>query len=200
MSDLTSNLFSMDISWPEKIIRTFAVYLALLLLLRLAGKRELSQVTTAELIVVLLLSNTVQNAIIGNETSLVGGLVGAAILILINKVLVRAQFRKPKLTEFLQGTSVELISNGQPIMDVLRQEAITIEELEAVCREHGVGGISDVQRAVLETNGAISVIPADSGTNAEIMKRLERIEQLLQSITETAKPATAEPRQEPSHP
>lgn len=198
MSDLVSNLFSMDISWPEKLIRTFAVYLALLILLRLAGKRELSQVSTAELIVVLLLSNTVQNAIIGNETSLIGGLVGAGVLVLINKSLVWFGYRRPQFATVLQGTSVDLISSGAPLMKVLDREGITIDELEAACREHGVGGIRDVQRAVLETNGAISVIPSVTGNDTEIMKRLDRIEQLLQTITETAKPATADPRQEPS--
>jgi uncharacterized membrane protein YcaP (DUF421 family) len=200
MSDLVSNLFSMDISWPEKIIRTFAVYFALLILLRLAGKRELSQVTTAELIVILLLSNTVQNAIIGDETSLIGGLAGAAILVLINKGLVRFGYHRPRLARLLTGSSVELISNGKPVMAVLDQQAITIEELEAICRENGVDGIGNVQRAVLEATGAISVIPSVTGNDPEIMKRLERIEQLLQSITESGKPATADPRQEPSQP
>jgi uncharacterized membrane protein YcaP (DUF421 family) len=190
MNDLLSNLFSMDISWLEKIIRTIAVYAALLILLRLAGKRELSQLSTAELIVILLLSNTVQNAIIGDESSLIGGLVGAVILITMNKGLVHLTYRSSRAATLAQGQPVDLIRNGEPIMQTLHDQRITIAELESVCREHGVGEIRQVQRAVLETNGGISVIAAETGNDAALAERLANLEAALESLSKRLEPAT----------
>lgn len=191
MNDLWNNLFVMDISWPEKIIRTVAVYAALLVLLRLAGKRELSQLSTAELIVILLLSNTVQNAIIGDETSLIGGLVGAAVLIAMNKTIIRLNYHIPAVATVSEGQPIDLVRDGVPLMDALANQRITIEELESVCREHGVGDIRQVQRAVFEPNGGISVIPIATGNADALAERLSRIETMLESLGGRNEPVTA---------
>src|SRR4051812_25619558 len=179
MHETYHNLFSMGEPWSEKIIRSVAVYLFLLVIIRLAGKREIGQVSTADLIVVLLLSNTVQNAIIGNETSLVGGLVGATVLILLNKIIVRVGYRFRGFGRLIDGEPVALITDGEIRQEVLRVQEISIDELKAAARDEGVGSLDDVDRATLETSGMISIIPRVTGSDAAIEDRLERIETLL---------------------
>jgi uncharacterized membrane protein YcaP (DUF421 family) len=178
------NLFSMGEPWSEKIFRSVAVYLFLLIIIRLAGKREVGQVSTADLIVVLLLSNTVQNAIIGNETSLVGGLVGATVLILLNKIVVRAGYRFRGFGRLIDGEPLPLITDGTIQQDVLRMQQISLDELRAAVRDEGVGSLEDVDRATLETNGMISIIPRVTGSDAAIEERLERIETLINQLSE----------------
>jgi uncharacterized membrane protein YcaP (DUF421 family) len=170
--------------WSEKIFRSVAVYLFLLIIIRLAGKREVGQVSTADLIVVLLLSNTVQNAIIGNETSLVGGLVGATVLILLNKIVVRAGYRFRGFGRLIDGEPLPLITDGTIQQDVLRMQQISLDELRAAARDEGVGSLEDVDRATLETNGMISIIPRVTGSDAAIEERLERIETLINQLSE----------------
>ena len=182
MDELLSNLFDMTISYPEKVIRSITVYIFLLIAFRIAGKRELGQVSNADLIVILLISNTVQNAIIGNETSLIGGLVGAGVLVLFNKLIVKLGYHFPRFTRALEGEPVTLIAAGKPVREALVREDITIEELLAACRAHGVNSFSDVDSAVLENHGTINVIPRVTGSDRAIVERLDRIEQALQEL------------------
>src|SRR5438067_9755033 len=128
-----THFFAMDLPVLEKIIRTLIVYAFLLIGLRLAGKRELTQLNPFDLVVLLLLSNTVQNAIIGEDNSLVGGLLGAATLLVLNGVLVRVLFRWGKL-DTIEGKPDLLIRNGRIVRDHLDRELITLAELEAAAR------------------------------------------------------------------
>jgi uncharacterized membrane protein YcaP (DUF421 family) len=129
----------------------------LLLGLRLAGKRELSQLNPFDLVVLLLLSNTVQNAIIGNDNSLLGGLVGAAALLVINGIVVRTLYHFGKLDE-IEGRPDTLIRNGRLLRHHLERELITVAELEASARKQGIESLAHVQECRLETGGALTFV------------------------------------------
>lgn len=166
-----------------KILRTVAVYLVLLVLLRLGGKRELGQLSTLDLAVLLLLANTVQNAIIGDDLSLTGGVLGAAALIVLDKGLTRLGYRSRRLGRLLNGDPTPLIAGGRLLPDNLRRQRITDEELTTICRRQGIDRLEDVETATLETDGTMTVRPRhptpDERAQAEILARLAAIERLL---------------------
>src|SRR5215208_1074108 len=150
-------LLTHDIPFGEKIIRTAIVYAFLLIGLRFAGKRELSQLNSFDLVVLLLLSNTVQNAIIGNDNSLIGGIAGATALLAINAIVVRLLFRMGKLDR-LEGKPESLIHNGRLVRKHLDREMITVAELEAAARRQGIDSLAHVNECRLETGGSLSFI------------------------------------------
>lgn len=170
----------------EKTIRTLLVYGAVLIGLRLAGKRELSQLNPFDLVVLLLLSNTVQNAIIGNDNSVIGGLFGAAVLLLTNHFLVRYLFKSGRL-DAMEGNPDVLVSGGKIMHDRLNEELITVAELEAAARRQGIRSIADVEECRLETGGALTFVeklPTPEDTqHLEVMQRLEAIERRLEMLT-----------------
>ena len=129
-SKFWSDLLHPDVSILEKIIRPVIVYVFLVIGLRLAGKRELAQLNPFDLVVLLTLSNTVQNAIIGNDNSVTGGLIGATTLLAVNYIVVRFLFKHEKLERLVEGDSDVLIENGEIKHDRLRKELITLPELE----------------------------------------------------------------------
>src|SRR6267378_3404481 len=133
LSPLWNDIFVPGVPLLEKTIRTLVVYGAVLIGLRLAGKRELSQLNPFDLVVLLLLSNTVQNAIIGNDNSMVGGLWGAGVLLLTNHFLVRYLFKSGRL-DAVEGSPDVLISGGKILQSRLNEELITVSELEAAAR------------------------------------------------------------------
>jgi uncharacterized membrane protein YcaP (DUF421 family) len=191
MTDLLShptihNMFALSVPLLEKILRPWLVYLFLVVGLRLAGKRELAQLNTFDLIVLLTLSNTVQNAIIGDDNSVTGGLIGATSLLAINYLVVRFLFRRTKLDRFLEGKPTPLIENGRLLHGNLRRELITEAELEAVAHKQGFRSLEDVERAILETGGSIAFIgkdPAPIETRyAEILRRLDEVSRQLQAL------------------
>lgn len=143
----------------EILLRTVAVYLVILVGLRLAGKRELGQLTVFDLVVLLLISNAVQNAMVGPDTSLVGGLLAAIVLLLVNALVARLGLRWPHLRHLVEGTPTLLALHGEVIPEHLRRERVDEEILSAALREHGIADISGVEMAVLETDGSISVVP-----------------------------------------
>jgi uncharacterized membrane protein YcaP (DUF421 family) len=147
------------------VLRTFVVYLAILLGLRIAGKREIGQMTVFDLVVLLLISNAVQNAMVGPDTSLTGGLAAAGVLLVMNWGVARLRLRSSRLRKMIEGTPTILILRGQVYEEHLRREGIAVAELEAAVREHGIEQLSDVEMAVLETDGAISIVPAGAPTH-----------------------------------
>ena len=179
--------FIPDISFGEKAIRTAAVYAFLLIGLRVAGKRELSQLNPFDLVVLLLLSNTVQNAIIGNDNSLIGGLAGATFLLLINAVVVRSLFHYGKLDR-IEGKPESLIHNGRLMRRHLEREMITIAELEAAARRQGIESLAHVNECRLETGGALSFIERhptqDERRHHESLGMLGQIESRQRAILE----------------
>jgi uncharacterized membrane protein YcaP (DUF421 family) len=140
------------------VIRCVIVYLALFLGLRLTGKRELGQMTPFDLVLLLLISNAVQNAMVGPDSTVGGGLAAAAALIFVNKVMVWTGVRHPRARRLLTGEPSILISKGEVMPDNLRREAISPEDLDAALREHGARSPAEVDLAVLEVDGSISVI------------------------------------------
>ncbi len=167
----------------EKTLRTLAVYAFLLIGLRLAGKRELGQFNPFDLVVLLLLSNTVQNAIIGDDNSLLGGVFGAAVLLVVNGIVVRYLYRHPALERLFDGDPDILVRDGHVLEKRLRRELITRAELEAAARRQGIDGLHEVQTCRLEVGGALTFIPKqpteDEKRHRELLDRISRLEVLL---------------------
>jgi len=174
-----SDMFHLGLPLAEKVLRPVLVYAFLIVGLRLAGKRELAQLNPFDLVVLLTLSNTVQNAIIGNDNSVTGGLVGAAALLLVNYVVVRFLYRHETLDRFVEGEPDALIENGKIRMDRLERELITQAELETAAHKQGFDSLADIRRAVLEPGGSITFVarvPApEEARHREVMERLERL-------------------------
>ncbi len=140
-------------------LRTAAIYLVALLGLRLAGKREIGQMTVFDLVVLLLIANAVQNAMVGPDTSLTGGVLAAIVLLVLNSVVARLRLRWPRLRRLVEGTPTLLVLHGEVLGEHLRREGLDRETLDAALREHGVADMADVEIAVLEIDGSISVVP-----------------------------------------
>ena len=179
MDQLLSNMFVLGVPVLEKMLRPAIVYAFLVIGLRLAGKRELAQLNPFDLVVLLTLSNTVQNAIIGNDTSVTGGIIGAATLLVINYFVVRLLYGHQKVEKIVEGDEDVLIENGQINTDRLKNEVITLAELEIAAHKQGFESLAEIQRAVLEPGGTISFIGQEPRAEAiryqEIVTRLDQI-------------------------
>jgi uncharacterized membrane protein YcaP (DUF421 family) len=173
------NLFVPELSVAEKVLRPMLVYAFLVVAVRLAGRRELAQLNSFDLVVLMMLANTVQNATIGNDNSMIGGLIGVSALLLINYVVVRFLYRYPAVDRLLEGSPVELIRGGRVLSEPLKREAITEEELMEAVRKQGLASAAEVDRAVLETGGAISIVARQPSPAEE---RLRHLEGMLQGI------------------
>jgi uncharacterized membrane protein YcaP (DUF421 family) len=144
------------------IIRSASVYFFMIIALRIFGKKELSQLNTADVILILLISNAVQNAMVGNNTSLWGGLAAAVILFTINFILKKLMYKYPNFNSFMHEKPEILIHDGNLDFKTLSKLNISSEELKEAMREHGIEYFKDVKLAMLEIDGNISII---SGTN-----------------------------------
>jgi len=151
------SMFHLPLPVLEKIARPVVVYLFLIIFLRLFGKRELAQLNPFDLVVLLSLSNTVQNAIIGNDNSVTGGVIGAFSLLAVNWVLARLLFRLPKVNEALEGSKTVLIHHGVVDLIALEKETLTELELRSVLHKQGINDYSEVETCVLEPNGTFYV-------------------------------------------
>ena len=176
---IVEHMFHLGLPIAEKILRPIVVYFFLIVGLRLAGKRELAQLNPFDLVVLLTLSNTVQNAIIGDDNSVTGGLIGAATLLALNYAVVRFLYGHDKLEQLVEGAPDVLIENGVIQPDRLRQELITLQELEAAAHKQGLASLDEVDRAVLEPGGSICFLAKkptpDASRHDELMKRLDQL-------------------------
>ena len=145
----------------QVVVRTLVVYVLVLVGLRVFGKRQVGQVTVADLVMILLIANAVQNAMVGPDASLQGGLVAAAILLLINFVVTRVGIISPFAEKLVEGTPTILVKDRAYVETNLHKEGLTHEEVDVAIREHGFADVSKVQIAYLEPDGTVSVIPAD---------------------------------------
>jgi uncharacterized membrane protein YcaP (DUF421 family) len=134
------------------------IYLFIIISIRLFGKKELAQLSVVDLVFILLISNAVQNAMVGDDSSLVGGLVAAASLFIVNYLIKVALYRFPRLSKIIQGHPMMLVYQGKLNMENLKKSKVTVPELMEAIREHGVGVIEDVDLAVLEIDGNISIL------------------------------------------
>jgi uncharacterized membrane protein YcaP (DUF421 family) len=152
-------MLNMTVPWWEIIVRSLLVYLFLLLILRITGKRQVGQLAPFDLVLLLVLSNAVQNSMNGGDNSLVGGLISATTLIVLNYTVGIATFRSKKLEALIEGRPEVLIHNGKLFEDVLARAQMTRHELNAALRQSGCTCPEEVHTAILENNGSISVTP-----------------------------------------
>ena len=180
------DMFALGLPVIEKIIRPIIVYIFLVIGLRLAGKRELAQLNPLDLIVLLTLSNTVQNAIIGEDNSVTGGIIGATALLLVNYLVVRFLYGHRRLDQIVEGKPEVLIENGKLKRSRLGKDLITLEELRAAAHKQGFASLDEVERAVLEPGGTLSFIgkkPApEESRHLEVLRRLDQLMQELAQL------------------
>ena len=181
------DLFIPGVPLLEKVVRTVVVYGAMIVLLRLAGKRTLGSLNSFDLVVLLLLSNTVQNAIIGNDNSVTGGIIGAITLLATNYLVVRFLFKHRRLDQLVEGKSTTLIDRGKVQQKNLAKELLSHSELLTVLHRQGFDDVSEVEQCILEPSGTFAIkrkIPAqDDIQYAELIRRLEIIDTRLTALT-----------------
>jgi len=153
-------MWNMSVPWWELIVRGVVVYAFLIALLRITGKRQVGQLAPFDLVLLLVLSNAVQNSMNAGDNSLVGGLISAATLIGLNFLVSLVTHRNKKLEAIIEGRPQVLIHNGKLFEDVMARAQLTHHELNAALRRSGCGSVAEVHSAILENNGAISVVAA----------------------------------------
>lgn len=183
MHDIWKDMFVLALPLLEKILRPVIVYVFLIVSLRLSGKRELVQLNPFDLVVLLTLSNTVQNAIIGDDNSVTGGLIGAASLLLINYLVVRFLYDHHKLDQIIEGEADVLIEGGKVRANRLKKELITVAQLEAAARKQGFTSLADVEQCILEPGGALCFVGKKPATEElRHQELLGRMQQLMEEI------------------
>jgi len=183
MHDIWKDMFVLAVPILEKILRPICVYAFLIVGLRLSGKRELVQLNPFDLVVLLTLSNTVQNAIIGDDNTVTGGVIGATSLLVVNYLVVRFLYKHRELDQLIEGRADVLIEDGKVKTQHLKKELITMAQLEAAARKQGFDSLSDVQQCVLEPGGTISFIgkkPGSDETRHQVL--MQRIDQLMSEV------------------
>jgi uncharacterized membrane protein YcaP (DUF421 family) len=179
-------MFQLPLPILEKLARPVIVYLVLVVLLRIFGKRELAQLNPFDLVVLLSLSNTVQNAIIGDDNSVTGGIIGAFGLLAINWLVVRVLFRSPRLTRMLEGRAVILVRNGKIDVKALERESMNREELLVVIHRQGFEDLDKVRLCQLEPNGTFYVEAfepsADEKRHEELLAKLDALSREVASL------------------
>ena len=152
-------MFGLTTPWWEIILRTTVVYVVVLVLLRTAGKRELGQMSPVDLVVILVIANAVQNAMTGGDNSLIGGVIAATTLVVVNTAFARVGHRVPYLQHLFESEPTALVQGGKLIKRNLDRENVEEEELMMSAREHGIEDLAGVESAYLERDGSISIIP-----------------------------------------
>jgi uncharacterized membrane protein YcaP (DUF421 family) len=195
MHDMWKDMFVMGLPLLEKILRPIIVYAFLVVSLRLSGKRELVQLNPFDLVVLLTLSNTVQNAIIGEDNSVIGGIVGATSLLVTNYLVVRFLYGHSKIDQLVEGSSDVLVENGKVRPQQLKKELITLSQLEAAARKQGFESLSEVQRCILEPGGTLTFLGKKPGTedvrHQELLQRLEGLKEEVVRLRGSFPPARA---------
>ncbi len=155
-------MWNLAVPWWEFVVRGIVVYAFLLALLRITGKRQVGQLSPFDLVLLLVLSNAVQNSMNAGDNSLVGGLISASTLVFLNYLVGLATFRNKTIEAIVEGRPQVLIHNGTLFEDVMARAKLTHHELNAALRQAGCASPEEVQSAILENNGSISVIPRDT--------------------------------------
>src|SRR5438309_10688934 len=155
-------VFGLTTPWWEIILRTATVYVVVLVLLRVAGKRELGQMSPVDLVVILVIANAVQNAMTGGDNSLIGGVIAATTLVAVNTGFSRVGHRVPYLKHLFESEPTVLVEGGKLIKRNLERENVEEDELLMAAREHGIEELAGVDAAYLERDGSISIIPKDA--------------------------------------
>jgi uncharacterized membrane protein YcaP (DUF421 family) len=186
------DMFILGIPIAEKILRPVVVYAFLVVGLRVAGKRELAQLNPFDLVVLLTISNTVQNAIIGDDNSVTGGIIGASTLLVVNYLVVRFLYRHADIDRMVEGDEAVLIDCCTVQESTLQKELLTLHELEAAAHRQGFGSLDEVERAVLEPGGTISFSAKkpepDETRHRELMGRLDQMMREIEKLRERGTP------------
>ena len=195
MHDIWKDMFVLGLPLAEKILRPIFVYAFLVISLRLSGKRELVQLNPFDLVVLLTLSNTVQNAIIGDDNSVSGGIIGATSLLAVNYLVVRFLYGHKRIDQLVEGHADVLIENGAVRLDRLKKELISPTQLEAAARKQGFESLNDVQKCILEPGGNLTFIgkkPAtDDIRHQEVVERLKNLMEEVLRLRGELPPAQA---------
>ena len=177
------DLFALGLPLTEKVLRPVLVYAFLVVGLRFAGKRELAQLNPFDFVVLMTLSNTVQNGIIGDDNSVTGAMIGAASLLAVNAIVVRVLFSHPNLERIVEGDPDVLIDKGRIIEPNLAKELISRSELAIAAHKQGFGSLDEVERAVLEPGGVISFFRKEPDTATQQFRELEkRLDEIAAAI------------------
>ena len=195
MHDTWKDMFVLGLPLAEKILRPIFVYAFLVISLRLSGKRELVQLNPFDLVVLLTLSNTVQNAIIGDDNSVSGGIIGATSLLAVNYLVVRFLYGHKRIDQLVEGSADVLIENGMVRPERLKKELISQSQLEAAARKQGFESLNDVQKCILEPGGNLTFIgkkPAtDDIRHQEVVERLKNLMEEVVRLRGELPPANA---------
>jgi uncharacterized membrane protein YcaP (DUF421 family) len=185
MQSMYHSMFVVGLPIAEKILRPVIVYVFLIIGLRISGKRELAQLNPFDLVVLLTLSNTVQNAIIGDDSSITGGLIGAGTLLLLNYGVVRFLFTHERLDRVVEGSPSVLIEGGIIREERLKAELLTKSELETAAHRQGFSGLHEIERAVLEPGGTIYLTGKRPSVEDVHQKALaERLDAMARQLAE----------------
>jgi uncharacterized membrane protein YcaP (DUF421 family) len=195
MHEMWKDMFVLGLPLAEKILRPIVVYAFLVISLRLSGKRELVQLNPFDLVVLLTLSNTVQNAIIGEDNSITGGVIGATSLLIVNYLVVRFLYDHKKLDQLVEGRADVLIDNGKVSLERLKKELISPKQLEAAARKQGFESLHGVQQCILEPGGTLTFVAKKPATDdirhQELVTRLESLMQEVSRLRGAPPPANA---------
>jgi uncharacterized membrane protein YcaP (DUF421 family) len=186
MHGIFESMFHLPLPVAEKILRPVIVYLCLILFLRIFGKRELAQLNPFDLVVLLCLSNTVQNSIIGDDNSVSGGVIGVFSLLAVNWLLTRVLYNLPKLNQALEGEPTVLIRHGVVDREAMKKEVLTELELKTILHKQGLGDYSEVEKCVLEPSGSFYIeerdpLRADTSRTA-ILKQLRALTEEVREL------------------
>jgi uncharacterized membrane protein YcaP (DUF421 family) len=189
-----TDMFALGVPVLEKVLRSILVYVFLIVGLRLAGKRELAQLNPFDLLVMLTLSNAVQNAIIGDDNSVTGGIIGATALLGINWLVVRFLYRHERVDRLIEGEPDVLMANGSINEPHLEREMITRTELETAARRQGFASLDEVDRAVLESGGGITFVgkrpKPEEARHGELLRRLDALSAEVAALRRHGNPST----------
>src|SRR5213595_2051931 len=195
MHDVWKDMFVLAVPILEKILRPIVIYAFLIISLRLSGKRELVQLNPFDLVVLLTLSNTVQNAIIGEDNSVLGGIIGATSLLVTNYLVVRFLYDHRKLDQLVEGRADVLVEGGKVRMRNLKRELITVPQLGAAARKQGFDSLSEVEQCVLEPGGTLTFLgkkpTGEDVRHQELLGKLERLAQEIALLRGSQPPASA---------
>jgi len=195
MHDIWKDMFVLGIPLLEKILRPIVVYAFLVIGLRLSGKRELVQLNPFDLVVLLTLSNTVQNAIIGDDNTVLGGIIGATSLLVTNYLVVRFIYDHRKLEQVVEGRADVLIEDGKVRTQHLKKELITMPQLQAAAHKQGFASLSEVEQCVLEPGGTMTFIGKKPATedvrHQELLGKIESLAHEIALLRGSQPPARA---------
>jgi len=195
MHDIWKDMFVLAIPLLEKILRPIVIYAFLVISLRLSGKRELVQLNPFDLVVLLTLSNTVQNAIIGDDNTVVGGIIGATSLLVTNYLVVRFLYDHRKLDQMVEGRADVLVENGKVRTQHLKKELITMPQLQAAAHKQGFASLSEVEQCVLEPGGTMTFIGKKPGVedvrHQELLGKMESLAHEIALLRGSQPPARA---------